>query len=391
MYKKVCILVMDSVGIGALPDAGRFGDQDSDTMGNLIRCFGDLRIPNLLRLGLANIDGVSFSHLKRQDVTGGFGRAVEKFAGKDTTGGHWEIAGLQLKRPFPTYPNGFPEEVLSLLEARTGRGIIGNCVASGTEIIARLGEEHVRTGKLIVYTSADSVFQIAMHEGIIPLKEQIRIGEIAREIMQGDHPVGRVIIRPFVGGPGGYRRTTNRRDFSIPPTGPTILDAINQAGLEVAAVGKIEDVFNFRGITRSNHTHTNDEGIQATIEYLKQPFSGLIFTNLIDFDMLYGHRNDIEGYARAVEAFDVQIPSILDALGEEDLLIITADHGCDPTTKSTDHTREYIPILASGKHVLPGVNLGTRETFSDIAATVMEWLGLTPWPVGTSFFKTIKR
>ncbi|MFZ5975861.1 MAG: phosphopentomutase [Bacillota bacterium] len=392
MYKKACILVMDSVGIGALPDAALFGDQGSDTLGGIIKRFGDLKIPHLLRLGIANIDGVSFAHLKQKDVIGSYGRAIEKFAGKDTTGGHWEIAGLQLEKPFPTYPHGFPKEVLEPFMARTGRGILGNCVASGTEIIARLGEEHLKTGKLIVYTSADSVFQIAMHEEIIPLEEQIHIGKTAREILQGDHPVGRVIIRPFVGEAGSFKRTTNRRDFSLPPTGPTILDAVFQAGMEVAAVGKIEDIFNFRGITRSNHTPSNDEGIKATIAYLKEPFSGLVFTNLVDFDTLYGHRNDIEGYARAIEAFDMQIPAILNALGDEDLLIITSDHGCDPsTTQSTDHSREYIPLLAVGKSVRAGINLGTRETFSDIAATVIDWLGLAPWPVGASFIRDIKR
>ena len=389
MNKKACILVMDSVGIGALPDAGDFGDRGTDTLGNIIKHFGHIRMPNLLRLGIANIDGVSFSHLKQKEVIGSYGRAVEKFAGKDSTGGHWEIAGLPLKKPFPLYPNGFPKEILDELQRRTGRGIIGNCLASGTEIIETLGEEHERTGNLIVYTSADSVFQIAMHENVVPLDEQIRIGKTARDILKGNHAVGRVIIRPFVGKPGSYRRTVNRRDFSLQPTGPTILDAICEAGMEVAAVGKIEDIFDFRGITRSNHTHSNDDDVYATVEYLRQSFSGLVFTNLVDFDTLYGHRNDVVGYKNAIEAFDAQIPDLLAALGENDLLIITADHGCDPTTKSTDHSREYIPLLVTGKKVRTGANLGTRDTFADIAATVMDWLGLAPWPVGTSFFGDI--
>ncbi len=385
MYKRACIIVMDSVGIGAMPDAARFGDHGADTLGNILRRVGSLRIPNLLKLGLAHIDGVSFSDLRPAEVTGSYGRAAERFAGKDTTGGHWEIAGLPLERPFPLYPHGFPEEVIRAFEERTGYKTMGNVVASGTEIIARMGEEHEKTRKLIVYTSADSVFQIAMHESVIPLSEQIRIGKTAREVLQGENAVGRVIIRPFVGTPGNYKRTTNRRDFSLPPTGRTILDAITDAGMEVAAVGKIEDIFNFRGITKSIHAHTNEEGVETTLNFLKQDFPGLIFTNLVDFDTLFGHRNDPRGYAQAIEAFDLQIPRILDALKEGDLLIITADHGCDPTTSSTDHSREYIPILAAGSLIKSGVNIGTRETFADIAATVVDWLDMPKWPIGTSF------
>lgn len=390
MNKKVCIIVMDSAGIGALPDAKKFGDAGSDTIGNIIRYRGNLNIPNLLDLGLANIDSVSFYGLKKDQPKGCFGRAMELFPGKDSTGGHWEIAGLILKEALPLFPHGFPDEIIKEFEIKVGRKVLGNYVASGTHIIEDLGQEHMQTGSLIVYTSADSVFQIAMHEDIIPIEQQLEIGKIARDMLTGKNAVGRVIIRPFIGQPGKFTRTDNRKDFSVKPLGETILDEISRKGLEVAGVGKIEDIFSYRGLTKSNHTHSNTEGVMATIDYLKQDFSGLVFANLVEFDALYGHRNDIEGYAKALEEFDSHIPAVMDALGEDDLLIITADHGCDPTTASTDHSREFIPIIVYGKKINQGVNLGTRKSFADIAATVMDWLGLNKWENGESFYDIIK-
>ncbi len=389
MNKKVCIIVMDSAGIGALPDAKKFGDSGSDTIGNIIRYRGNLNIPNLLDLGLANIDSVSFSGLKKAQPKGCFGRAMELFPGKDSTGGHWEIAGLILNEPLPLFPHGFPDEIIKEFENKVGRKVLGNCVASGTQIIEELGQEHMQTGDLIVYTSADSVFQIAMHEEIIPIEQQLEIGKIARDMLTGKNAVGRVIIRPFIGQPGKFTRTDNRKDFSVEPLGETILDEISRKGLEVAGVGKIEDIFSYRGLTKSNHTHSNTEGVMATIDYLKQDFSGLVFANLVEFDALYGHRNDTEGYAKALEQFDSHIPAVIDALGEDDLLIITADHGCDPTTASTDHSREFIPIIVCGKKINQGINLGTRKSFADIAATIMDWLELE-WINGESFYSLIK-
>ena len=388
MPKKVILMVMDSVGVGALPDADRFQDGGSDTVGNIIRVQGKLDIPNLISLGMGNIDGVSIPY-HCDDPIGCYGKAAEAFFGKDTTGGHWEIAGLVLDKPFPTYPNGFPKEVISEFEKRIGTKVLYNKTASGTVIINQLGDEHVRTGYPIVYTSADSVFQIAAHEEVVPTQRLYQMCQAAREILTGEHNVGRVIARPFTGSSGNYTRTRNRKDFSVVPPRDTMLDYIKRNGMTVFGIGKIEDIFANKGLTRSNHTTCNADGVAATLDAMAEDFSGLIFTNLVDFDMLYGHRNDAEGYARALERFDCQIPRILEAMGEEDLLIITADHGCDPTTESTDHSREYIPILVFGKRINGGVNLGIRHSFSDIAATVAEYLSIFSFPYGKSFLNEI--
>ncbi len=385
---KFIIIVMDSVGVGAMPDAARFGDEGSDTLGHVIEAYPDIRLEHLARLGMCKI--------KPQlpcvgDVTGAYGRAAEVFPGKDTTGGHFEIAGLALEQPFPTFHAGFPEEFIRAFEKAAGRKTIGNYAASGTEIIKTLGKQHVDTGALIVYTSADSVFQIAAHEAVVPLPELYHICETARTMLTGDLAVGRVIARPFIGTEGNYTRTPNRRDFSFAPPGETILSAVQKAGMEVAAVGKIEDIFANVGITRSNHTKDNDSDITATIDYICSDFSGLVFSNLVDFDMLYGHRNNVEGYKNALEALDARVPEILASLREDDVVLFTADHGCDPTTPSTDHSREYIPILVWGSRVKPGTGIGTRSTFSDIAATAAEYLGLKGWTAGTSFWQEIAK
>lgn len=390
MKKRVILIVLDSVGIGALPDAADFGDAGSHTLGNIRRVRGRLALPNLYRLGLANIEGSELPDAVAAPA-GAYGRCAERTHAKDTTCGHWEMAGLALDKPFRTYPNGFPEDLMRRFEQAIGRGTLGNCVASGTEIIQRLGDEHVRTGKPIVYTSADSVFQIAAHERVIPLEELYRISEVARELLQGDNLVGRVISRPFLGESGHYWRTENRRDYALAPFRDTILDALDRAGHEVVGIGKIEDIFCHRGITTVDHTKNNPAGIAATQRFLESGAGELIFTNLVDFDMLYGHRNDVEGYAAALEAFDAALPAMLAALREGDLLMITADHGCDPTTPSTDHSREYIPLLVAGAHVRPGTALGTRDTFADIGATAYEYLTGETWREGASFLEEIWR
>lgn len=384
---KFTIVVMDSVGIGELPDAADYGDAGSNTVGNIVKQSGGLDIPNLSALGMSRL----VEGLPETEITGAYGKAAELFAGKDTTGGHFEIAGLVMDKPFPVFPNGFPEDFMRKFEKAVGRKTIANYPASGTEIIAKLGKEHVDTGALIVYTSADSVFQIAMHEDVIPIEEQYKICETARKMLVGDLAVGRVICRPFEGEEGSYRRTKNRKDYSFEPPGETILTALKDKGFEVAGVGKIEDIFANVGLTKSNHTTDNDGGITATIDFMKQDFDGLVFTNLVDFDMLYGHRNNVQGYREALEALDKRVPEILAALGEDDIVIFTADHGCDPTTASTDHSREYIPILVYGNNVKAGVNIGTRKTFADIAATVAEFFNLEKWSVGESFLDEIKK
>ena len=384
---KFIIVVMDSVGVGELPDAAQYGDEGSNTVGNMIKMFGSLDLPNLSRLGLCRIVDL----LCPVEVDGSYGKSAEHFPGKDTTGGHFEIAGLVLDQPFPLFPNGFPEDFIHQFEKAVGHKTIGNYPASGTEIIQKLGDQHVETGDLIVYTSADSVFQIAMHEGVIPIEEQYRICEVAREMLVGPLAVGRVICRPFVGENGQYTRTKNRRDFSFAPPGPTILSALKSAGFEVAGVGKIEDIFANVGLTKSNHTKDNDSSVTATIEYMREDFDGLVFTNLVDFDMLYGHRNDAKGYKEALEALDRRVPEILAALNEGDIVLFTADHGCDPTTPSTDHSREYTPLLLYGSGVKPDHSIGVRETFSDIAATIAEFFGLECWHIGRSFLSEIMK
>lgn len=380
---RVILIVLDSAGAGFLPDAPLFGDEGADTLGHIIEKRG-LYSPNMDRLGLRNIAGTGFFNPART-LSGSFGKAAETTHAKDTTCGHWEMAGFPMKIPFRTYPDGFPQDLIEEYERRIGKKTLGNIVASGTEIIDRLGEEHVKTGYPIVYTSADSVFQIAAHEEIIPIRELYRISEIARELFVGDIAVGRIIARPFIGEPGSFRRTERRRDYALAPDGDTILDAIAAAGQNVVAVGKIEDIFCHRGISLAEHTTNNAAGIDATIRFIESDTNGLIFTNLVDFDMLYGHRNDCEGYGAALEYFDSRLPEIQAAMKDGDMLIITADHGCDPCFPGTDHTREYIPILVYGKNLKAGADLGIRKTFADIGATVYDYLGLGKWHAGTSF------
>ena len=385
--KHVVLVVLDGAGAGYQPDADKYGDVGANTLGHVIEQEHP-EIPNLTEMGLLKTIGMHPED--EDDPIGCYGTMLERAAGKDTTTGHWELAGLTLEKPFPTYPNGFPQEVIDEFERETGMGTIGNCVASGTEIIERLGPEHIRTGKLIVYTSADSVFQIAAHEAIVPPAELWHICRIARRILKGEHSVGRVIARPFIGNPGAFVRTGNRRDFSVDPVGKTMLDVIKGDGMDVLGVGKIEDIFNHRGLTQSNHAAGNEACTDAIIEYMKKEhWRGLLFANLVDTDMLYGHRNDVPGFARALEAFDRRLPEILKLLGDDGMLIITADHGCDPAYPTTDHTRERVPLLVWGLGLEEGVNLGERATFADVSATVLEALGCRQRLDGTSFYKTI--
>ncbi len=381
---RVILIVLDGLGIGALPDAGEYGDEGSNTLANIAKVCGGLEIPNMVSLGLGKVAGVDC--LKSCDsVVGCYGRMSEASKGKDTITGHWEIAGIRLEKAFPVYPNGFPQEIIGEFEKRIGTKVLGNYAASGTEIIKELGETHIKTGFPIVYTSADSVFQIAAHEDVIPVDRLYEICQTARGILSGEHNVGRVVARPFKGVPGNFERTRNRKDFSIEPVKETVLDKLAEKGWETVGIGKIEDIFNGRGITRSVHTSGNKHGIDMTLELMKQRIRGLIFTNLVDFDMLYGHRNDPKGFKEALEEFDRRIPEIMSAMEDEDVLIITADHGCDPVTPSTDHSREYVPLLVYGKNIKKGVNLTTRESFSDIACTISEIFELGNDFPGVSF------
>jgi phosphopentomutase len=367
MFRRIAWIVLDSVGIGEMPDAAAYGDTGSDTLGNIARQ-RRLALPNLCRLGLANIR--AFEGLPAADKpAAAFGRCALASPGKDTTTGHWEMAGIHLEKPFPLYPNGFPRDILYEFERRIGRGTLGNVAASGTEIIKELGEEHMRTGSPIVYTSADSVFQIAAHEEVIPIPELYRICEAARDLLRGEHEVGRVIARPFIGSPGAFQRTPNRHDYAVPPPPGMLLDRLAAAAVPVWSVGKIADVFLERGVACKHKTRNNAEGMSATFDAIGKLDRGLLFTNLVDFDMLYGHRNDVEGYASALEQFDRWLPQLEKCLKTDDLVILTADHGCDPTTPSTDHSREYVPLLAFGPAVRPAA-LGTRATLSDIGKTV---------------------
>lgn len=385
MAKRVFLIVLDSVGIGAMPDAAEWGDEGSDTLG-VIRRHPAFDCPNLTALGLFDIDGV------KDRIAGGKAcraRMREASKGKDTTIGHWEIAGIYSPRPLPTYPNGFPKELLDEFSKRTGRGVLCNKPYSGTEVIKDYGEEHLKTGKLIVYTSADSVFQIAAHEDLIPIEELYRYCEIARELLQGEHGVGRVIARPF-NGAYPFTRTPRRHDYSLLPPAETALTVLKKAGYDVLSIGKIYDIFAGQGLTESRPTTGNDDGMNATLGMANRDFNGLCFINLVDFDMVYGHRNDIDGYAKAMTAFDRRLGELLPLLKDDDLLIITADHGCDPATPSTDHSREYTPMLAYGKKLKENVDLGTRESFADIGATVLEWFDLpTDAIFGKSFLKEI--
>jgi phosphopentomutase len=373
-FRRIALIVLDSVGIGAMPDAAGYGDDpSSDTLGNLARR-RPLKLPNLQRLGLANLKPLE--HLEPVAApAAAHGRCALRSPGKDTTTGHWEIAGILLEKPFPLYPNGFPAEIINEFERLTGRGTLGNKPASGTEIIRELGEEHLRTGRPIIYTSADSVFQIAAHEDVIPLAELYRMCEIARGILRGPHEVGRVIARPFVGEPGAFRRTSNRHDYAVPPQPGMLLDKLSESGIAVSSIGKISDVYLGRGITSSRKTKNNADGMAQTLEALAALDRGLLFTNLVDFDQLFGHRNDPEGYSRALEEVDEWVPKLEAALRRDDLVVFTADHGCDPTTASTDHSREYVPLLAFGPGVTPS-NLGTRESLADVGQTIAENFGV---------------
>ncbi len=376
MTKRIIMIVLDSMGIGEMPDANEFGDFGVNTFGNIAKNTKDFKIPHLLEMGIANIDGVTDMPAVDQP-TAAFGRLAEVSKGKDTTTGHWEIAGLVIDKPFKTFPNGFPDEVIKAFSEATGRGVMCNKPASGTQIIEELGEKHIETGDVIVYTSADSVFQIAAHEKIVPLEELYDMCEKAREILRGDFAVARVIARPFIGKPGKFERTANRRDYSLDPFGKTVLDSLKEASFDVRAVGKIVDIYNGCGITHDIHTKSNMDGVDQTIKYMKDDFKGLIFTNLVDFDAKYGHRRDVVGYAKAIEAFDLRLPEIINAMNDDDILFLTADHGNDPTYTGTDHTREYVPFIAYGKAIKSGVNLGTRKTFGDIAATIADIFGVT--------------
>ena len=381
--KRIFLFVLDSCGCGEMPDSPSFGDVGVNTL-RACAASPKLNIPNLRKYGLANIDGLDFLKPVEKPL-GAYGKLAEASMGKDTTIGHWEIAGVVSPRPLPTYPNGFPEEVLEPFRAATGRGVLANAPWSGTEVINVYGDEHMRTGDLIVYTSADSVFQIAAHEAVVPLETLYDYCRIARRILQGRHGVGRVIARPFVGTSGHYTRTANRHDFSLEPPKETMLDAIKSAGLSSIAVGKINDIFAGRGTTEHVYNQSNADGMAHAMDYADKDFTGLCFVNLVDFDMLYGHRRDIDGYANALTEFDTWLPGFLEKLGPEDLVMITADHGCDPSyTATTDHTREYVPLLVIGRAVRPG-NLGTRTGFQNIAATVTDLLGVNFNTPGKSF------
>ncbi|GAU76978.1 phosphopentomutase [Fusibacter sp. 3D3] len=384
MINRVILFVLDSVGIGALPDSEQYGDVDVNTLGHIAGSTDNFKIPNLKRLGIGNIEGVDSIEADPSPI-GAYGRSLEASNGKDTTTGHWEIAGLLIDQPFKTYPNGFPDYVIREFEAKTGRKIMCNKPASGTVILDELGETHMKTGNPIVYTSADSVFQIAAHEEIIPLEELYEMCQIARDMLMGEDQVARVIARPFVGTPGHFERTSNRRDYSLKPFNKTVLDMAKEHGLEVKAVGKIVDIFDGEGITEDVHTKDNMDGVEQTLKYLKQDFKGILFTNLVDFDAKFGHRRDIKGYKEALEAFDARIPELLEAMHDEDVIIFLADHGNDPAYKGTDHTREYIPVLVAGKSIRENVNIGTLNTFADIAATVSDMLGIPQTPHGESF------
>ena len=388
MRRRAVILVLDGVGVGAAPDAAAYGDVGSDTLGNLARACGGLALPNLEAIGLGNV--VSLVGVAPAETPeGAWGAMRPQSPGKDSTTGHWEMAGLHLERPFPTYPNGFPSEVIDAFAVATGRGVLGNVAASGTEIMDRLGADHARTGQWIVYTSADSVFQVAANEGVVPLEELYAACAIARKQLVSPHDVSRVIARPFVGTEGAFRRTKNRRDYSIAPPGETLLDALAGAGVPRAGVGKVDDLFGGRAL-RSRHTADNAEGIRAILEWLAGSQGGLLFANLVDFDTLYGHRNDVVGFERALRQFDDALPAIRAALREDDLLFMTADHGNDPTTGSTDHARECVPLLVCGPQVR-AVPLGIRETFSDLGATVGDWLNIPFRGFGTSFLSALER
>ncbi|MDQ4131072.1 MAG: phosphopentomutase [Actinomycetota bacterium] len=386
--EAVVVVVLDSVGVGGAPDAAAYGDADSATLQHVAETVGGLDLPNLRRIGLGNVAEIAgVPPVERPE--GAFGRLTERSPGKDTTTGHWELCGIVLDRPFPTYPDGFPTALIEEFERRIGIGTLGNVAASGTEIIARLGEEHLATGKPIVYTSADSVFQVAAHVDVVPLEALYQMCSVAREMLRPPHEVARVIARPFAGSPGSFRRTPDRHDFSVLPPGDTILDEIVRAGLEVRGVGKIADIFGGRGVTSSRPTVGNDDGIDAIIDASNALSAGLVLANLVDFDQSYGHRNDAMGYARSLEGFDRRFPEVLAARGDA-VFFLTADHGNDPTTPSTDHSREQVPVLVAGDRIRPGVDLGANRSFGDLGATVAEILGVETATRGRSFWTELR-
>lgn len=385
--RRIFLIVLDSYGIGALPDAADFGDEGSNTL-KTITASKAYDTPNMKKLGLFNIDGVDWMK-KEESPAGAYGRMKERSRGKDTTIGHWEIAGVVSPKPLPVYPNGFPEEILEKFREATGREVLCNLPYSGTDVIRDYGEEHMKTGALIVYTSADSVFQIAAHEEIVPVEELYRYCEIAREILCGEHGVGRVIARPFIGEAPNFQRTANRHDFSLLPPRDTMLDAILEAGYDTYGIGKIYDIFAGKGIAHTQRIQNNVDGMEKTLEMQEKDFKGLCFVNLVDFDMMYGHRNDIEGYANAATVFDRQLKTFLERMRPEDILMITADHGCDPGFRGTDHSREHTPLLICGEDIKENVNLGTIETFADIAATVLDLLHVENNTDGTSMKELI--
>ncbi|MGL5379976.1 phosphopentomutase [Clostridium sp.] len=388
--RRVILVVMDSLGVGALPDADLYGDVGSHTLDNTYKACGKLNLPNLEKLGLGKIEGVKTLN-SDLETTAAYGRLSERSMGKDTVTGHWEIGGVILEKPLNTYPNGFSKEIIDeFLKKVNKENIIGNCVASGTAIIEELGDEHVKTGYPIIYTSADSVFQIAAHEDVISLEELYKMCEVAREMLVGENAVGRVIARPFTGKSGEYKRTSNRRDYALDPFSKTILEYLKEDNKEVVAVGKIEDIYNKKGVTEAVHTKNNMDGVDVTLDFMDKVKEGLIFTNLVDFDMLFGHRNDAKGYGNALEEFDGRLNEFFSKMNDEDLLILTADHGCDPTTDSTDHSREYIPVIVYGKNV-KSTNLGTRDSFTDIGKTILDYFNIENTIDGKSFLGEITK
>ncbi|MFP4393766.1 MAG: phosphopentomutase [Anaerolineales bacterium] len=386
----VLVIVLDGVGVGALPDAADYGDVGSNSLANTARAIGGLEMPNMQALGLGNLTDIQ-GVPPRAETWGAYGKMAEISKGKDSVTGHWELMGIHSSKPMPTYPDGFPPDLIAEFEEKTGYEVIGNKAASGTVIIQELGEEHLAGHNLIVYTSADSVFQIAAHEEKVPVEELYKICQIARDMLRGEHAVGRVIARPFRGEPGNFWRTELRHDYPLLPPRPTVMQKLIAAGYDVAAVGKIDDLFGNTGISLNKHRTNNQDSIAATLEFLQEEFQGLLFTNLIEYDMIYGHRNDPEGYAGALAAFDERLPDIQARMRPTDVAMIVADHGVDPTTESTDHSREYVPLLVFGAPVKPGVNLGTRETFADVAATISAIFDLEPPEIGTSFLNKIQR
>lgn len=387
--RRVFLIVLDSYGIGELPDAAEFGDEGSNTLRSITKS-KEYHTPLMKKMGLFNIDGVDYAEGVEKPI-GTYGRFAEISRGKDTTIGHWEIAGIISERPLPTYPEGFPKELLEEYSRLTGRGILCNKPYSGTEVIKEFGEEHMKTGDLIVYTSADSVFQVAAHEEIVPIEELYRYCEIARELLQGEHGVGRVIARPFVGETGNFSRTPRRHDYSLMPPKTTMLDVLKEAGYATRGVGKIYDIFAGKSISDTVRIQNNVDGMEKTLAIMEEDFKGLCFVNLVDFDMVYGHRNDIDGYAKAATVFDKQLEEFVAKMRDRDILMITADHGCDPGFKGTDHSREYVPFLAYGKDIKAGVNLGTRATFADIAATIQDILEVEQKTAGVSFKEEIMK